>query len=117
RVFVVGERVIGYQVDRTDPSRLWLDPTGVRVRPVTVDAELGGTLRALARHWLLDVVAFDLLVRDDAPMFLAADAHCDWRWCERLSGEPTVSTAVADWVATRFEELLGAATRSGTSRG
>ncbi|HEX5115891.1 MAG TPA: hypothetical protein VFW65_11900 [Pseudonocardiaceae bacterium] len=118
RVFVVGERVIGYQVDRLDPTgQLRLDPTGVRVSEVPVDPALGGTLRALARYWRLDVVAFDLLVRDGTPTFLAAGPHCDWRWCEHLAGAPTVSAAVADWVAGRFEELLGAATRSGTSRG
>ncbi|HKN99910.1 MAG TPA: hypothetical protein VJX10_22515 [Pseudonocardiaceae bacterium] len=117
RVFVVGERVIGYRVDRGDPGALWLDPAAARVRPVPVEPALGGTLRALARHWRLDIAAFDLLVRDGTPAFLAAGAHCDWRWCEHLSGEPAVSAAVANWVTARFEELHGAATRTGAARG
>lgn len=117
RVFVVGDSVIGYQVDRRDPSRLRLDPEAVRVRQARVDPSLAGTLRALARYWRQDVLAFDLLVRDGTPTFLVASAHCDWRWCEHLSGEPAVSAAVADWVTARFEELRRAATRPGTSRG
>jgi hypothetical protein len=115
RVFVVGDRVIGYRVDRSDPHQLCIDPATVRVSETRVDRSLADTLRALARYWRLDVVAFDLLVGDGPPVFLAAGTHCDWRWCEHLSGEPAVSAAVADWVAARFEELRGA--RSGPSRG
>jgi hypothetical protein len=118
RVFVVGEQLIAYRVDKRDPAQLWVDPEAVEVRRLEVEPALGQTLLALARFWRLDVVAFDLLVRDDgAPVFLEANVNCDWRWFERRSGEPAVSRAVAAWVAARFEELRGAAARSSAQGG
>jgi hypothetical protein len=117
RVFVVGDQVIGYRVDKRDPAQLWLDPEAVEVARLAVDEALAETLRALTRYWRLDVVAFDLLVRDGVPVFLEANVNCDWRWFERRSGAPAVSAAVASWAATRFEELLGAAARSGVHGG
>jgi hypothetical protein len=118
RVFVVGEQLIAYRVDKRDPAQLWVDPEAVEVRRQEVAPALGQTLLALARFWRLDVVAFDLLVRDDgAPVFLEANVNCDWRWFEGRSGEPAVSRAVAAWVVARFEELRGAAARSSAHSG
>ncbi|HEX9334268.1 MAG TPA: hypothetical protein VF892_00220, partial [Pseudonocardiaceae bacterium] len=111
RVFVVGERLIGYRVDKVDPAQLWVDPDAVEVRVVDVPAALGQTLLAMARFWRLDVAAFDLLVTDGVPVFLEVNINCDWRWFERRSAEPTgseaapVSEAVASWVAERFGQL------------
>jgi hypothetical protein len=116
RVFVVGEQVISYRVDKQDPAQLWIDPDAVEVRRQDVDPGLCATLLALTRYWRLDVVAFDLLMREEGPVFLEANVHCDWRWFERRSGESTVSDAVATWVTARFEELHGA-TRSGAISG
>jgi hypothetical protein len=119
RVFVVGEQVIAYQVDKLDPAQLWVEPEAVEVHRVDIDPALAQTLRALTRFWRLDVVAFDLLVRDDVPAFLEANVNCDWRWFERRSGtgRTPVSDAVASWVAARFEELLGSAARSTSQSG
>jgi hypothetical protein len=105
RVFVVGERLIAYRVDKLDPAQLWVDPDAVDVHPVEIPTTLGDTLRALARFWRLDVAAFDLLMQDGAPVFLEVNINCDWRWFERRSADPAVSTAVASWVAERFEQL------------
>jgi hypothetical protein len=117
RVFTVGQQVIAYRVDKLDPAQLWVDPDAVDVRRVDIEPALAETLLALARFWRLDVVAFDLLMRDDVPVFLEANVNCDWRWFERRSAEPAVSGAVASWVAARFEELLGAALRPGVQGG
>jgi hypothetical protein len=116
RVFVVGEQVIAYRVDKQDPAQLWIDPDAVEVRRQDVQPGLCRTLLALTRYWRLDVVAFDLLIRDEGPVFLEANVHCDWRWFERRSGESIVSDAVATWVTARFEELRAAA-RSGAIGG
>jgi hypothetical protein len=118
RVFVVGDQVIAYRVAKRDPAQLWVDPDTVEVEAAEIDPALRGTLRAMARYWRLDVVAFDLLVRSGGYVFLEANVHCDWRWFERRAGgEAAVSGAVAAWVATRFEELLGAAARPVHQRG
>lgn len=116
RVFVVGEQVIAYRVDKQDPAQLWVDPEAVEVRRHDVAEGLAGTLLALTRYWRLDVVAFDLLIRDGSAVFLEANVNCDWRWFERRSGESAVSDAVATWVTARFEELHAAA-RSGAISG
>jgi hypothetical protein len=116
-VFVVGEQLIAYRVDKLDPAQLWVDPEGVDVRRVDMPRPLGETLLALARFWRIDVVAFDLLVADDVPVFLEANINCDWRWFEHRSGEPAVSHAVAAWVTSRFEELRGAVARPGVQSG
>jgi hypothetical protein len=105
RVFVVAGEVIAYRVDKLDPAQLWVDPDAVEVCRTELPAALRETLAALTRYWRLDVVAFDLLVRGDDTVFLEANVNCDWQWFERRSGEPAVSTAVAAWVASRFEEL------------
>ncbi|GGP59945.1 hypothetical protein GCM10010185_35450 [Saccharothrix coeruleofusca] len=108
RIFVVGERCLAYQVDKLDPAQLWVDPDAVRVTPVEVPHGLAGRLRALARHWRLQVAAFDLLVAGGEHVFLEVNVNCDWRWFEHRAGDERVSDAVHDWVAGRFEELLGA---------
>ncbi|KAA2263283.1 hypothetical protein F0L68_10660 [Solihabitans fulvus] len=108
RVFVVGERCLGYQVDKLDPAQLWVDPDSVSVKPTEVPAALAATLLALARHWRLQVAAFDLLVTGSEYVFLEVNVNCDWRWFEHRAANDDVSTAVHDWVATRFEELRGA---------
>jgi hypothetical protein len=108
RVFVVGERCIAYQVDKLDPAQLWVDPDAVRVTPTSVPASLSDRLFALARHWRVQVAAFDLLVTGGDHVFLEINVNCDWRWFEHRAGDNSVSTAVHDWVALRFKELLGA---------
>jgi hypothetical protein len=105
RVFVVGERLIGYRVDKLDPAQLWINPDAVEVHPVDIPPALGDTLLALARFWRLDVAAFDLLVAGGEPIFLEVNINCDWRWFEGRSAEPAVSNAVASWVASRFAQL------------
>jgi hypothetical protein len=113
RVFVVGEQLISYRVDKLDPAQLWVDPDAVEVSRIDIPSSLGDTLLALTRFWRMDVAAFDLLVRDGVPVFLEVNINCDWRWFEARSAatgtadEPanSVSDAVASWVASRFEEL------------
>ncbi|WP_083267901.1 ATP-grasp domain-containing protein [Lentzea guizhouensis] len=108
RVFVVGERCIAYQVDKLDPAQLWVDPDAVRVTPTSVPTSLSDRLLALARHWRVQVAAFDLLVTGRDHVFLEINVNCDWRWFEHRAGDNSVSAAVHDWVALRFKELLGA---------
>jgi hypothetical protein len=107
RVFVVGETLIAYRVDKLDPAQLWVDPDAVEVRRVELPGELAETLRALTRYWRLDVAAFDLLVRGPDTVFLEVNVNCDWRWFELRSATPDVSDAVASWVASRFQQLRG----------
>ncbi|WP_232837079.1 ATP-grasp domain-containing protein [Lentzea terrae] len=108
RVFVVGERCLAYQVDKLDPAQLWVDPDAVRVTPTSVPTSLSDRLLALARHWRVQVAAFDLLVTGSDHVFLEINVNCDWRWFEHRAGDNSVSAAVHDWVALRFKELLGA---------
>jgi hypothetical protein len=110
RVFVVGGELIGYRVEKLDPAQLWVDPEAVDVRRIDVPgpevpAALAESLLALTRFWKLDVVAFDLLVRDGTAVFLEANVNCDWRWFEARSSDNGVSEAVASWVSARFEQL------------
>ncbi|HWC82561.1 MAG TPA: hypothetical protein VG756_21630 [Pseudonocardiaceae bacterium] len=105
RVFVVGEKLIAYRVDKLDPAQLWVDPDAVEVRRVELSDGLAETLGALARYWRLDVAAFDLLVRGRETVFLEVNVNCDWRWFELRSATPDVSDAVAEWVATKFRQL------------
>ena len=107
RVFVVGEELIAYRVDKLDPAQLWVDPDAVEVRRVELPGGLADKLGALARYWRLDVAAFDLLVRGAETVFLEVNVNCDWRWFELRSGTPDVSDAVAAWVADRFRQLRG----------
>jgi hypothetical protein len=107
RVFVVGERCIAFQVDKLDPAQLWVDPDAVRVTPTSVPTSLADRLLALARHWRVQVAAFDLLVTGTDHVFLEINVNCDWRWFEHRAGDNSVSAAVHDWVALRFKELLG----------
>ncbi|QUQ69196.1 ATP-grasp domain-containing protein [Kutzneria sp. CA-103260] len=108
RIFVVGERLIGFQVDKYDPAQLWVDPDNVSVKPTDVPCALADRLLALARHWRLQVAAFDLLVVDGEHVFLEVNVNCDWRWFEHRAGSTDVSDAVHEWVAVRFAELLAA---------
>lgn len=108
RVFVVGERTLAFQVDKLDPAQLWVDPEAVRVTPVDVPARLSDRLLALARHWRLQVAAFDLLVSGGDHVFLEVNVNCDWRWFEHRAQDERVSEAVHEWVAARFKELMGA---------
>jgi hypothetical protein len=110
RVFAVGGELVAYRVDKLDPAQLWVDPEAVEVRRVDVPGAevppaLAESLLALTRFWKLDVVAFDLLVRDGGTVFLEANVNCDWRWFEARSGDTAVSNAVAEWVAARFGQL------------
>jgi hypothetical protein len=105
RVFCVGDELIAYRVDKLDPAALWLDPETVEVRRTALPDGLAGPLRALARYWRLDVVAFDLLVVDGEPVFLEVNVNCDWLWFEFRSGDRAVSPTVAAWVADRFQQL------------
>jgi hypothetical protein len=108
RVFVVGDKLIGYQVDKYDPAQLWVDPDNVAVQATEVPTALADRLLALARHWRLQVAAFDLLVVDGEHVFLEVNVNCDWRWFEHRAGSTDVSDAVHEWVAVRFGELLAA---------
>lgn len=114
RVFVVGEDVLAYRVEKVDPAELWVDPDAVSVTPVEVPNELGEKLLGLSRHWRLHVAAFDILVAGGDFVFLEVNVNCDWRWFERRAGCGAVSEAVHRWVASRFEELVSAPRRSGT---
>ena len=106
RVFVVGENVIAYRVEKLDPAQLWVDPEAVSVRPIDIPSELASTLLALSRYWRLQVAAFDLLAVNGDFVFLEVNVHCDWRWFEHRAGCTAVSDAVHEWVRTRFQELV-----------
>ncbi|CAM00195.1 hypothetical protein A8924_1255 [Saccharopolyspora erythraea NRRL 2338] len=112
RVFVVGERVISFRVEKLDPAQLWVDPEAVVVRRVEVDRALADKLLALCRHWKLQVAAFDLLVTRGEPVFLEVNVNCDWRWFENRAECTEVSDEVHSWVRTRFGELASVAAAS-----
>ena len=105
RVFVIGERVVGYRVEKLDPAQLWVDPEAVRVSPTTVPGDLAAKLLALSRHWRLQVAAFDLLAVDGDFVFLEVNVNCDWRWFEHRAACTAVSEAVHEWVRLRFSAL------------
>lgn len=105
RVFVVGEQLIPYRVQKLDPAQLWVDPEAVVVERTSLDPALADKLRELAASWHLQVAAFDLLVVDGDYVFLEVNVNCDWRWFEHRAGVNDVSSAVHDWVASRFKEL------------
>ncbi|MER7079544.1 RimK-like ATP-grasp domain-containing protein [Saccharopolyspora kobensis] len=109
RVFVVGERTIGFEVQKLDPAQLWVDPDSVVVEPAEVPEQLSERLLELCRNWGLSVAGFDLLGVSDDWVFLEVNVNCDWRWFEHRADSTAVSTAVHDWVRTRFQELLAAA--------
>lgn len=111
RVFVVGDRTIGFRVQKLDPAQLWVDPESVVVEPAEVPESLAERLLELCRTWGLAVAGFDLLGVGDDWVFLEVNVNCDWRWFEHRAGSAEVSTAVHDWVHTRFQEL--SATASG----
>lgn len=108
RVFVVDDKLISYRVEKLDPAQLWVDPDAVKVTRAEIPAELADKLRALARHWNVQVAAFDLLLVDGDHVFLEINVSCDWRWFEHRAGSTEVSDAVHDWVAGRFAALLDA---------
>jgi len=105
RAFVVGERVIGYRVDKLDPAQLWVDPDSVAVQPVELPEQLTTRLLALCRFWRLQVAAIDLLAVGGEHVFLEVNVNCDWRWFEHRAQDSAVSEAVHSWVAERFEQL------------
>ncbi|MEV0701158.1 hypothetical protein AB0I53_25070 [Saccharopolyspora sp. NPDC050389] len=111
RVFVVGDRAIGFRVQKLDPAQLWVDPDSVVVERVEVPEDLVQRLLALCRQWRLDVAGFDLLGVGDEWVFLEVNVNCDWRWFEHRADCADVSTAVHDWVRSRFTEL--SASKSG----
>ncbi|RRO15785.1 hypothetical protein EIL87_15800 [Saccharopolyspora rhizosphaerae] len=110
RVFVVGERAIGFRVHKLDPAQLWVDPESVAVEPVEVPEELVEPLLRLCRRWELDVAGFDLLRVAGAWVFLEVNVNSDWRWFEQRADCEEVSAAVHDWVCSRFDELVVSAT-------
>ncbi|WP_235874757.1 ATP-grasp domain-containing protein [Saccharopolyspora aridisoli] len=109
RVFVVGERAIGFRVSKLDPAQLWVDPESVVVEPVGVPGALAGRLLRLCERWQLDVAGFDLLRVGDEWVFLEVNVNCDWRWFEQRADSKDVSGAVHDWVRSRFDELVESA--------
>lgn len=108
RVFVIGEQVVGYRVEKLDPAQLWVDPEAVRVSRTSVPDGLCAKLLALSRHWRLQVAAFDLLAIDGDFVFLEVNVNCDWRWFEHRAGCTAVSDAVHEWVRQRFSVLESA---------
>ncbi|GAB3284050.1 ATP-grasp domain-containing protein [Parasphingorhabdus pacifica] len=107
RIFVVGDEVIGYRVDKLDPAQLWVDPDAVVVERVELPADVAERALALSRHWGLHVVALDLLVAGGEHVFLEVNVNCDWRWFEHRAGCSAVSETVHSWLGDRFEELAG----------
>ncbi|TDD47717.1 ATP-grasp domain-containing protein [Saccharopolyspora elongata] len=105
RVFVIGDRAIGFRVQKLDPAQLWVDPDSVVVERVEVPEDLVQRLLALCRQWRLDVAGFDLLGVGGEWVFLEVNVNCDWRWFEHRADCADVSTAVHDWVRSRFTEL------------
>jgi hypothetical protein len=105
RVFAIGGELIAYRVDKLDPAQLWVDPDAVTVRRVDTPPALAPKLLALARHWRLDIAAFDLLDTGRDHVFLEVNVNCDWLWFETRSGSKDVSAAVHAWVTARFRQL------------
>ncbi|GAA0513091.1 hypothetical protein GCM10011581_03680 [Saccharopolyspora subtropica] len=116
RVFVVGDRAIGYRVQKLDPAQLWVDPDSVAVERVDLPADLVSRLLTLCRRWSLDVAGFDLLDVGGDWVFLEVNVNCDWRWFEHRADCTAVSTAVHGWVRGRFEELSASIAAGGWSR-
>jgi hypothetical protein len=113
RVFVIGDRAIGFRVQKLDPAQLWVDPDSVVVERAEVPDDLVDRLLALCRRWRLDVAGFDLLGVGADWVFLEVNVNCDWRWFEHRADCTEVSTAVHDWVRSRFAELAASTTTGG----
>jgi hypothetical protein len=102
RIFVVGDEVIAYRVDKASAEDLWTDPDSVRVTPVDPPARLVPVLRRLSASWGLDVAAYDLLVAGDDHVFLEVNVTGDWLWFESRAGSDAVSEAVLRHVRAVF---------------
>ncbi|PSK27634.1 ATP-grasp domain-containing protein [Nocardia seriolae] len=107
RIYLVGQRLIGYRVTRPSPEAIWTEPESIRVRRWAVPPPLATALSALGDEFRLDIAAFDLLDTADGPVFLEVNPECDWMWAEHGAGAPEVSAAVHDLVAERFAKQQG----------
>lgn len=105
RAYVVGSRVIAYEVVKASPSALRSLPDQVQVTPVALEPALERRLLAMTAKLEVEIGAFDLLEARDGIVFLELNTVCAWRWSDRLAGAPRVSHAVAEAIVERFRAL------------
>ncbi|MDN3358571.1 hypothetical protein [Actinomadura sp. DC4] len=98
RIFVVGDEIVAFRVDKRSAEDLWTDPDSVEVTPIDPPGALVDTLRGLCDAWRLNVAAFDLLVTHDDLVFLEVNVTGDWLWFEDRAGSAQVSKAVLRYV-------------------
>ncbi|GAB3980687.1 ATP-grasp ribosomal peptide maturase [Actinoallomurus acanthiterrae] len=102
RIFIVGDEVVAFRVDKRSAEDLWTDPESVRVTPIEAPDRLVAALRGLCASWGLGVAAFDLLVTEDDYVFLEVNVTGDWLWFENRAGSASVSEAVLRYVTGAF---------------
>lgn len=95
RAYYAGGEVITFEVGKSDPAQLWLEPAQVTAALVRAPAAVAAATRALASVFSLHYGAFDFLVTGGQLVFLEVGVAGDWRWLERKTSSGAVSTAVA----------------------
>jgi len=104
RVYVVGDRFHTFAAAPHAAHAPFTDAASVPVRRVDTPDGIRAPLTELMRRWQLDVAAFDLLDTPDGPVFLEANASCDWLWLEHATGSRVVTDAVVDRVVAAYRE-------------
>jgi Glutathione synthase/Ribosomal protein S6 modification enzyme (glutaminyl transferase) len=108
RVYVVGGRFHTFASAPHAASAPFVVAELVPVRLIDTPAAIRGPLTELVHRWQLDVVAFDLLDTPDGPVFLEANAACDWLWLERATSTRVVTDAVVAELTAAYRAGLAA---------
>lgn len=95
RVYFVRGRVITLEVGKPSPDAIWRNREAVQVRETESLPDVAALVARLAARWRLDFGAFDVLLTDDGPVFLEANADGDWRWYEARAGTRSISRTIA----------------------
>ncbi|MGI5130360.1 hypothetical protein ACQEVB_26400 [Pseudonocardia sp. CA-107938] len=108
RVYAVGDSFHTFSAGPHAAHAPFTDAASVPVHRVATPDGIRAPLSELMRRWQLDVAAFDLLDTADGPVFLEANASCDWLWLEHATGSRVVTDAVVDRVVTAYREGVAA---------
>lgn len=90
RVYVAGDAVLAYAIEKDTPDSLW--GGSYKVRRYELSPELHLSCLELAGSLDLDVAAIDLLITERGRIvFLEANPSGDWRWIERELGSREIT--------------------------
>ncbi|NRQ34290.1 hypothetical protein HII36_20885, partial [Nonomuraea sp. NN258] len=95
RVYLLGDKLVTYEVTKHSPSDPWRRPDRIRARLVSTPEPVRAATQALAATWNLRYAAFDFLITPDGPVFLEANLDGDWRWLERGTSTSEVTLGAA----------------------